>query len=114
MTGAAGFHNGVVIQVAPRIVWGDNVQNTEGTSLGAAVAGTTSVARTVFCGGQAAIFATGREAGWPYELTWVEWERDYLNQVGISAGMIAGLKKTVLNSRDYAVIQVPTFASIPA
>ena len=44
------------------------------------------------------------------EMSWVEEMFDYGNQLGVSAGMIAGLKKTRFNSADFGTIVVPTYA----
>ena len=35
------------------------------------------------------------------------------NQLGVSAGVIAGLKKTQFNSADFGTIVIPTYASAP-
>ncbi|WP_391486487.1 phage capsid family protein, partial [Leclercia adecarboxylata] len=38
---------------------------------------------------------------------------DYENQLGVSAGMIFGVKKTVFNSADFGVIVCPTTTVAP-
>jgi hypothetical protein len=78
-------------------------------------AGNATVANTrraIFMGAQAALFAVGK-GGNPDSMTWVEEEFDYENQLGVSAGMIYGLKKTVFNSADFASIVVATYAAAP-
>ena len=44
-------------------------------------------------------------------MSWVEELFDYQNQLGVSAGMIAGLKKTQFNSEDFGTITVSTYAA---
>ncbi len=68
--------------------------------------------RAVFCGAQAALFAVGK-GGDTDSMTWVEEEFDYENQLGVSAGMIFGLKKTVFNGADFAALTVSTYAATP-
>lgn len=100
-TGALGEYNGVVLHEAVRVAQGVH------SSTGAAQ---TSTRRAVFCGAQAAVLAYGQNSS-DQEMTWVEELFDYGNQLGVSAGMIAGLKKTVFNSADFGVITVSTYAA---
>lgn len=65
--------------------------------------------RAVFCGAQAAAMAYGQDGG-ENQMTWVEELFDYGNQLGVAAGMIGGLKKTVFNSQDFASIVVSSYA----
>ena len=46
-------------------------------------------------------------------MSWVEEYFDYQNQLGVSAGMIYGIKKTVFNSADFAVLTVSSYAATP-
>jgi hypothetical protein len=39
-------------------------------------------------------------------MSWNEEIFDYGNQLGVSAGCIAGMKKTIYNSQDFATIVV--------
>lgn len=127
-TGAIGIIDNVVIHQDAHVPWGDNTQNTiiipqgGGTvttgpgpnSLGAAAAGTTSVARGIFVGAQAASVGFGGEEGpdgKPLRVKWVEELLDAANQLRVTAGMIWGLKKTRFNSQDYATIVVSTTAT---
>lgn len=98
--GALGEYNGVVLHEATRVPKGVN------SSSGAAI---DSVRRAVFCGAQAAVMAYGKDSSGG-EMSWVEEMFDYGNQLGVSAGMIAGLKKTRFNSADFGTIVVPTYA----
>ena len=45
------------------------------------------------------------------KFTWVEELFDYENQLGVSAGLIFGLKKTVFNSADFATIVLSSYAA---
>lgn len=127
-TGAIGMIDGVVIHQEPYAPWGDTSQNTVvvangpnstttmpgPTALGVAATGTTSVARGVFVGAQAAAMAVGGvegPEGQPLRVNWVEELLDGANQLRISAGMIFGIKKTVFNSQDLATIVVSTWAA---
>jgi hypothetical protein len=68
------------------------------------------VRRAVFCGAQAAMLAY-RPRQRPERFTWVEELFDYENELGVSAGVIFGLKKAVFNSDDYATIVMATYAA---
>ncbi len=95
--GALGEYNGVVLHESTRVPLATS---------------TTTVRRAVFCGAQAACFATGQGSS-PERMTWVEELFDYGNQLGVSAGMIWGLKKTVFNSIDFGTIVISTHAEAP-
>ena len=124
-TGAIGMYENVVIHQDARVPYGNNTQNTvfdpitktnvaAPTSLGAAAAGTTSVARAIFVGAQAMAIGFGGEAGpngKPLRVRWYEELLDAGNQLRITAGMIWGAKKTRFNSEDYATIVSSTWAS---
>lgn len=99
-TGALGMYNNVILHESTRVTYGVN------SSTGAA---STSVRRAVFCGAQAAMMAYGKDSSGG-EMSWVEELFDYGNQLGVSAGMIGGLKKTVFNSADFATITCSTYA----
>lgn len=100
-TGALGEYNGVVLHEATRVTNGVH------SSTGAAQ---TSVRRAAFCGAQAAVVGYGKDSAGG-EMSWVEELFDYGNQLGVSAGLIAGLKKTVFNSADFGVITASTYAA---
>lgn len=100
-TGALGEYNNVILHNAFRVPTGVN------SSTGAAIP---TVRRAIFCGAQAAVMAYGQkdQGG---EMSWVEELFDYQNQLGVSAGMIAGLKKTQFNSEDFGTIVVSSYAT---
>jgi hypothetical protein len=49
----------------------------------------------------------------PEKMSWVEELFDYENQLGVSAGMIFGAKKSVFNSVDFGTIVLSTYAVAP-
>jgi len=98
-TGALGVYNGVVLHESNRVPQGI-------TNAGAYKA---SSRRAIFAGAQAACFASGPQGG--TEMDWTEELFDYKNQLGVAAGLIGGLKKTVFNSADFATIVIPTYAA---
>jgi len=98
-TGALGEYNGVILHKANRLPQGVN-----GTS---AVSNTR---RAVFCGAQAAAVAFGRDHG-PEKFFWTEELFDYKNQLGVSAGLIYGIKKCQYNSTDFGTIVISTYAA---
>lgn len=99
-----GIYNGVVIHEASRIPNGVN------STTGAAV---TNARRAVLCGAQAALMATGRDDTGPEKMNWVEELFDYNNQLGVAAGMIAGMKKTQFNSTDFGTMVFATYSPQP-
>ena len=100
-TGALGEYNNTILHKAPRVPTGVN------STTGAAV---TTVRRAIFCGAQAGLMAFGQDGG-PSKMDWVEELFDYKNQLGVSCGLIAGLKKTQFNNNDFGVITVSTYAA---
>lgn len=68
--------------------------------------------RALFLGRQAGVVAYG-EAGNKSRFQWVEEMKDAGNRVAIYAGVIAGVKKTRFNGRDFGVIAVDTAAKNP-
>jgi N4-gp56 family major capsid protein len=91
-SGALGEYNGVILHESTRL---PRITSTGGSLVG----------RSVMCGAQAAVFAFGRDNS-PNRMSWVEEIFDYGNQLGVSAGCIAGVKKTVYNSQDFSTIVV--------
>lgn len=91
-TGAHGEYNGVIIHSSTRVP-----------------SVTANVRRGIFCGAQAGILAFGQGYG-ENTMSWVEELFDYGNQLGVSAGLIWGLKKSIYNSVDYSTIVIPTYA----
>lgn len=100
-TGALGEYNGVVLHESTRVTNGVH------SSTGAAQ---TSTRRAAFCGAQSAVIAYGKDTSGS-EMSWVEELFDYGNQLGVSAGMIAGLKRTDFNSKAFSVIAATSYAA---
>ena len=102
LSGSIGVYNGVVLHEAWRLyTFAD----------GDAVAG--GGGRAVLCGAQAATLAFGRGYS-KNRMNWVEEMFDFGNQLGVSTGVIGGLKKTRFNSRDFATLVVSTAHSAAA
>ncbi len=98
--GSLGVYNGVIIHSDNRVTQGVN------SSTGAAF---TTVRRALFLGAQAVMLAFGRDNG-PERYNWVEELFDYENQLGVSAGAIFGMKKTVFNSQDFGQVVLSSYA----
>jgi len=99
-TGALGEYNGVILHEAFRL---PRILSTGGSYVG----------RAVLCGAQAASLSFGRDNG-PNRMSWVEEMFDYGNQLGVSAGCIAGLKKNIYNSKDFSTIVISAAHSAAA
>ena len=99
-TGALGEYNGIVLHEAFRLP----VITSTGSS---------KIGRAVLCGAQAACMAFGRGYS-KNRMEWVEELFDYKNQFGVAAGVIAGLKKNIYNSKDFATITVSAAHSASA
>lgn len=98
--GALGMWNGVVLHESTRIP--NMVAAPASGSSGA-------FSRTIFAGAQAACLAFGQNSG-PEKMSWKEELFDYGNQLGTSAGMIWGLKKSVFNSTDFSTIVCTSYS----
>lgn len=98
-TGALGIYNGVVLHESTRVPLAEDTSQTAGTHVRSAL----------FCGAQAAIMGYGQGYG-SSKMSWTEELFDYGNQLGVSAGLIAGLTKSVFNGSDFAVIKIDTQA----
>lgn len=99
-TGALGEYNGVILHESVRVTDGVSTENEA----------VPFVKRAVLCGAQSAVLAFG-QGYQPNKVNWIEESFDYENQLGVSAGMIFGLRKSKINHKDFATIVVPTFAS---
>lgn len=100
-TGALGVYNGVILHewaYMPAI-------NAGNAGAGA------NIFRAVLCGAQAAVMASAGSNG--ASASWNEEMFDYGNQLGVEAGMIFGVKKTVFNSADFATITMSTYSPTP-
>ena len=93
-TGALGVYNGIVLHEWERLP----VAPTN-----------SSVRRGVFCGAQAAAMAFGKGYGGE-NAKYVEDSFDYGRQFGQSVQTIAGIKKMVFNSIDFATIVLSSYA----
>ena len=102
LTGGEFIHNGVIVHewnYLPNVI--------------SSVTSYTSYRRGVLCGAQALMLAHG-QGGSTNKMTWEEELFDYKNQLGVGAGMIFGMKKTVFNSVDFATIVLSGYAPTPA
>lgn len=99
--GSLGVYNGVILHEDYRVSQGYNPTGNVAI---------TTVRRNVFCGAQAGMIGFGRDNA-INKFTWVEELFDYENQLGVSAGLIFGLKKTVFNSADFATIVMAAYAA---
>ncbi len=101
-TGALGMYNNVVLHVHRNVVRFDDYGS--GVNLPAA--------RALFLGAQAAAIAFGNGGGESVaRYSWKEELFDYGNQLGVAAGSIFGVSKTVFNSKDFGVIALDTYAT---
>lgn len=94
-TGALGEYNGVILH--------------ESTYVPLAP-GYTACRRAVFTGAQAGAVAFGKGYG-KNTFSWKEKLFDYDNKLGVSAGLIWGMKKCQFNSADFASIVISTGAA---
>ena len=108
-SGAIGMYNGCILHESWRLLTLPSVGAATGVAAGTADA----LGRAVLCGSQAAqlAFARGYSAN---RMTWDEELFDYGNQLGVATGVIAGLKKTVYNSKDFATLVISTAHSADA
>lgn len=94
-TGALGVYNGVILHESTYVPLAPN---------------RTAVRRAIFAGAQAAAVAFGKGNG-KNNMTWKEELFDYGNKLGVSAGLIWGLKKCQFNSADFSSIVISTGAA---
>lgn len=99
-TGALGEYNDVILHKWNRLPVG--ISN--------AGAAQTSTRRGVFCGAQAAMVGFGKEFSKGSHFKWIEELFDYERELGVSAQTLWGIKKSVFNSADFAVIPFTTYA----
>lgn len=114
-TGAVGEWNGCIIHESYRVPGG---KATAGDA-GAVATGLTqaSVYRAMLCGAQAATIAFGGNTS-NAQPNWYEELFDYGNKLGVSAGMILGIKKSRFTvnatAEDFGVIVASTFSADPS
>jgi N4-gp56 family major capsid protein len=99
-TGALGTYNGCILHESYRVPQGV-------TNAGAAV---TTARRAVLCGAQAAVAAFG-EGHDKNSYDWFEQLFDYGNKLGVKAGCISGLKKSIYNSVDFGTVVMSSKAT---
>ena len=114
-TGAIGLYNGVIMHEDARVPYSGNA-STSPNFLSVAGAGDSAdyIARGVFLGAQAGCIAFGRNygyAGTNIKYKWTEVVDDYENQLGVSAALVYGLKKSVFNSQDFASLALSSIAT---
>lgn len=103
MTGAEFIYNGCIVHE-----W-----NYLPTIAGTPNSGVASnFRRGVLCGAQAAVLAHGQGSK-ENKMSWEEEMFDFGNQLGVSAGMIFGVKKSVFNSTDFGTIVLSGYAPAP-
>jgi len=101
-TGALGAYNNVILHKDQRV--------TTGVSSATSTTAETTVRRSVIAGAQACTLAYGRESG-KEKYTWVEELFDYENQLGVSAGLIYGMKSTQFNSSVFGLFVCSSYAA---
>jgi N4-gp56 family major capsid protein len=94
-----GYYNNCLLLESTRITQGAVTTTAD-----------TDTRRAVLLGAQSAAFAYGQKQG-ATEMSWVEELFDYENQLGVSAGMVAGLTKLQFNGIDHGVIVASTYAA---
>lgn len=109
-TGSIAEWHGVIIHESFRQPWGNANDSSEQARTALNLA---NRARAVLCGAQAAVFATGQNTSKGGQPNWYEELFDYGNKLGVSAGMIAGAKKTVFNSQDFGTVVLSSFSPDP-
>ena len=92
--GSLGEYNGVVLHETARIP---------------VVPSSTTRRRAVLCGAQACSIAFGMDSD-NLAGSWQEKTFDYGNKLGVSAGLLYGLKKMQFNSLDFGTIVVSSYA----
>ncbi len=100
--GALGEYNGVIFHESVRVP----------LAPAALQDASSGVRRAIFCGAQAACFGTGRRDSGT-QMKWVEELFDYENQLGVSASMIWGLKKSIFNDIVFGTIVLSSKSANP-
>ena len=99
-TGAIGEYNGVVLHKWNRLPMGISNAGVQQTS----------TRRAVLCGAQAAAVGFGKENSKSSHFIWIEDLFDYERELGISAQVVWGIKKSVFNAKDFGVVVATTYA----
>lgn len=103
LTGASFIYNGCIVHE-----W-NYLPTIAGTPNSGVAA---NFRRGALCGAQSLAVAVG-QGGSPNKMDWNEETFDYGNKLGVEAGMIFGVKKTVFNSTDFGVITLSGYAPNP-
>lgn len=98
ITGALGSYNNTLL-----------IEDARVPCVASSVTSSTSYRRGIFCGAQAAAIGFGGDNG-DQAMNWVEKTFDFGNQLGVSAGLIWGLKKLVFNSSDFGTLVMSGYA----
>jgi len=109
-TGAVGMYNGVIIHEDARIPRAGSGSKTD---LGSATT-YKDVCRGIFLGAQAGCVAFGRSYGMTgsnVKYKWTEVLNDYENQLGVSAALVYGCKKTVFDSKDFGTLALSSVST---
>lgn len=97
-TGSLAEYNGTVMHESTRVP----------------TPGVTSVYRAIFCGAQSGVFALGQDSNTNLTASWFEELFNYGNELGVAAGLIFGIKKSVFNSADFGTIVISSYSPDPA
>jgi N4-gp56 family major capsid protein len=109
-TGAVGMYNGVIIHEDARIPRAGSGSKTD---LGSAVT-YLDICRGLFFGAQAGCVAFGRSyglSGSNVKFKWTEVLNDYENQLGVSAALVYGCKKTVFDGKDFSTLALSSVST---
>lgn len=104
MTGASFVYNNTIVHEAVRVPNTVTANNT--------AADQSFYRRNIFCGAQAIALAFGQDYDAGMKMSWVEELFDYENQLGVSAGMIWGMKKAQFTSAAPAATTAVDFGTI--
>lgn len=99
-SGALGMWNNTVLHKAQRVPNGA-VSTTEYTN----------VKRAILCGAQAGCIAYGQGDVAGTSAIYEEKTFDYGNKIGISAGKVIGIKKSIYNSTDFGTVVVSSYGA---
>lgn len=97
-TGALGMYNNVVLHESTRVPYGLSTSATQHYTR-----------RAILCGAQAACMAFGQGHS-DGVMRWEEEFFDFRNQLGVAAGCILGIKKSIFNDEDFGTVVVTTSA----
>lgn len=122
-TGAVGMYNGVIIHEDARIPRAGTtsskttlgVEVAAGDASGTVTAGANKdICRGIFLGAQSGCVAFGRSYGLTgsnVKYKWTEVLNDYENQLGVSAALVYGCKKTVFDGKDFGTLALSSVST---